>query len=797
MTGPGPRSGRARSLLAALTSLALVLTGALFSTAPASAVSGSDFNPGFIISDAVFYDSGAMSTSQIQSFIETKGARCTPAAGNTCLKSYRESTNTIPGDSYCAAYQGAPSETAAQIIAKVSVACKINPQVLLVTLQKEQGLVTSTAGKPAATFRRALGYGCPDNAGGWCDPSYSGFFIQMQRAARQFQLYKARPTSYSYVAGRTNTILYHPNTACGTTQVYIQNQATAALYNYTPYVPNAAALAAGYGTGNSCSSYGNRNFFLYFGDWFGSSGFVISPYIWNWYQVASNRAAAGDPTTAASVVAGGVRQGFQGGSVYMSGLFGVQMVPAGLLDLYYNTLGGPAGVLGFPTGSHSGPAGGLSQPFQNGTMFISGATGFTFVSGWMLDVYTSNGGPAGALGFPTSPGSVVAGGLTQSFQGGTVWISGSAGVHTLPPAVQTAYVAAGGPAGPLGFPTGRTTSDGVEVHLFQHGAIYGYGGGYHPVSGWMYDLYRANGGTKNPWGLPVGGQRVEAGGIVQTFERGTVYIAGSTGVQTVPTVIQTVYASTKGPAGPLGFPTGPATTANPVTYQPFQSGVLYTDGKSGGYVARGMMADVYASRGGYKGSLGLPTGNTSFVGGGIVQAFTSATVYVSGSGGIQSNPNGGLAEMYFRSLGGPTGTLGWPAGPERGVAGGIVQPYTKGTMYISGSTGFNYSSGWMGDVYRDRGGPAGSLGFPTSSPRVEAGAIVQSFQTGTIYIAGTTGIQTVPTVVQAAFVANGGPAGRLGFPVAAAVVSASGTSQRFQNGTITVSSAGAVTVTPG
>ena len=46
---------------------------------------------------------------------------------------------------------------------------------------------------------------------------------------------------------------------CGTSSVYIQNQATAGLYNYTPYQPNAAALANLYGTGDSCSAYGNRN----------------------------------------------------------------------------------------------------------------------------------------------------------------------------------------------------------------------------------------------------------------------------------------------------------------------------------------------------------------------------------------------------------------------------------------------------------------------------------------------------------------------------------------------------------
>jgi uncharacterized protein with LGFP repeats len=794
----GGATRRLRAVIAALASFILLLTGSVVLAAPASAVSATDFNPGFIISDAVFYDSGAMGEGQIQAFIDSKGARCTPAAGNTCLKSYRESTNTIPGDAYCATYQGAASESAAQIIAKVAIACKINPQVLLVTLQKEQGLVTSTAGKPPATFRRALGYGCPDNAGGWCDPNYSGFFIQMQRAARQFQLYKARPTSYSYVAGRTNTILYHPNTACGTTQVHIQNQATAALYNYTPYVPNAAALRAGYGTGDSCSSYGNRNFFLYFGDWFGdSTGHAISPYIWGWYQDPANKAAAGEPTTPASISAGGIRQGFQGGTVYMSGTYGVHLVPAGLLGMYYDSLGGPPGTLGFPAGAYSAPGGGLSQPFQHGTVFISGGTGFAYVSGWMLDVYQSNGGPTGPLGFPTSPGSVNAGGLTQSFQGGTVWISGGAGIHTLEPAVQRAFLAAGGPAGGLGFPTrAATTVGGARVQEFQHGAIYGRDETYYAVSGWMHDIYQSKGGV-SALGVPTGLQHFEAGGIVQSFEHATIYISGGAGIHAVPTTVQTAYAANGGAAGPLGFPTGPATSAGPVTSQPFQTGVLYTDGTTSGYVSYGMMSDVYASRGGHQGSLGLPAGNTSIVGGGIVQAFTTGTVYISGSGGIQTVGAGGLAEMYLQSLGGPTGALGWPAGPERIVAGGIVQAYTGGTMYISGVTGFNYSNGWMGDIYRERGGPSGALGFPLDSTHIEAGGIVQSFQGGTIYIAGATGIQTVPPAVQAAFKANGGVDGPLGFPVAPAVVSGTETSQRFQRGTITVTSSGAVTVTPG
>lgn len=226
----------------------------------------SQFNPGNIISDAVFYDSTTMTEAQIQSFLESKVSSC--RSGYTCLKDYYVQTRAIGASAMCAAYPGGETERASRVIYKVSKACGINPQVLIVMLQKEQGLVTATAPSSWA-YQAAMGQGCPDTAG--CDVYYYGFFNQMYGAARQLKIYTVYPTSFNYQAGRTNTIYWHPNAACGTSQVYIENQATANLYIYTPYRPNAAALAAGYGTGDGCSSYGNRNFYNYFTDWFGST----------------------------------------------------------------------------------------------------------------------------------------------------------------------------------------------------------------------------------------------------------------------------------------------------------------------------------------------------------------------------------------------------------------------------------------------------------------------------------------------------------------------------------------------
>jgi hypothetical protein len=237
----------------------------------APAADTGQFNPGNIISDAVFFDGNGMSVDDIRRFIELKGMSCqTGSDGTPCLKAFRQDTTTRTADQYCSAYQGAAGETASTILAKVGQACRINPRVLLVILQKEQGLLTrSGTGLYASRYEKAMGYACPDNAP--CDAQYYGFQNQVYSAARRFQQYAANPTSYGYRAGRTSNVLYNPDTSCGSSPVYIQNQATAGLYIYTPYQPNAAALAAGYGTGDACSAYGNRNFWLYYTDWFGST----------------------------------------------------------------------------------------------------------------------------------------------------------------------------------------------------------------------------------------------------------------------------------------------------------------------------------------------------------------------------------------------------------------------------------------------------------------------------------------------------------------------------------------------
>lgn len=256
---------RLLAVLATVLAVASTVSGAEIVRARAdSGLTGAQFNAGMIISDADFYNSSAISAAGMQAFLASQYQGC--AAGYTCLRDFTTTTSSHPAaPGLCAAYTGAPQQTAAQIFVSVGLACGINPQVLVVLVQKEQGLVLDTS-PSQRQYDFAAGQGCPDSSG--CDPKYRGFFNQIYYAAYQFKLYQAYPTNYGYVAGRANYIQYNPSTQCGGSNVVIQNQATAGLYDYTPYQPNSAALQNLHGTGDSCSTYGNRNFWVFYNTWF-------------------------------------------------------------------------------------------------------------------------------------------------------------------------------------------------------------------------------------------------------------------------------------------------------------------------------------------------------------------------------------------------------------------------------------------------------------------------------------------------------------------------------------------------
>ena len=243
------------------------------------ALGASDFVAGNIMSDNVMTNKDSMSVGQIQVFLngkvpvcDTNGTQISEFGGGTraqwaaargysppftCLKDFSEN-----------------GKTSAQIIYDAAQEFSINPQVLIVLLQKEQALVTDTWPIPGSSqYRTATGYGCPDTAA--CDSQYFGLTNQLRWSARMFRaILNNSPTWYTpYLLGN-NFVQFNPNASCGGSNVNIQNRTTQALYNYTPYQPNQAVLNWKFNGGTSptsCGAYGNLNFFVFFREWFGST----------------------------------------------------------------------------------------------------------------------------------------------------------------------------------------------------------------------------------------------------------------------------------------------------------------------------------------------------------------------------------------------------------------------------------------------------------------------------------------------------------------------------------------------
>lgn len=187
-------------------SLFLTLTLAFFSFPLPSQAEG--FNAGLIISDQELLKVNSMTVFNIQQFLDVHRG---------VLKTY-----------FVADIDG-QTKSAAEIIYNAAFNNQINPQYLLVLLQKEQGLITDTNPK-LTQLQWATGYAVCDT----CDvnhPSvkkYKGFAKQVNSAAAQTKYYLDNPDEFYFKAGVSYNI-------DGIT-VEIINSATAALYNYTPHI---------------------------------------------------------------------------------------------------------------------------------------------------------------------------------------------------------------------------------------------------------------------------------------------------------------------------------------------------------------------------------------------------------------------------------------------------------------------------------------------------------------------------------------------------------------------------------
>jgi len=272
---PRSLSARRRLCLLALSTLSVLTAGLSLGGGPALAAArldphfsplaqreasassaqfaGATFNSDTLISDANFRAVKSMSQAQVQSFLNGQSG---------ILKSY------------AAADVNSTVRPASQIIWEAAQAFDVSPKVVLVTLQKEQGLLTSPA-PSASALAWAMGCGVPDT--GSPNTAYKGFGKQVWWGSDSLSV-----DGRGWHAGITK--------GCGDGKVSPTNISTYSLYTYTPWI----GLAGG----------GNKLFWTLYWQYFGDPiGDVTAPTTtatgvdsaWHNTAVAVNFAATDNP----------------------------------------------------------------------------------------------------------------------------------------------------------------------------------------------------------------------------------------------------------------------------------------------------------------------------------------------------------------------------------------------------------------------------------------------------------------------------------------------------------------------
>jgi hypothetical protein len=290
-----------KRILGSLLGVAVVVIALVAQTGSASAA----WNQNRIIDDNVFNNVASFGPAQIDSFLNT--------FPNSCLSTHRGFSAPDPiGYSPGGGYTYGGQVSGGTVIAHAAQAYGLNPQVLLVTLQKEQSLVIGDAGCSTLRYAGATGLGCPDGGStynytnvnlysingvmtnvvnGTCvnGAAKVGFSQQLIRSAWLLKFSQERSlghmgwaviagswdnsddlqTCYSgpMTAGRYqvcpsgSTTLYDGYRTIDGVAVSMGSGATAALYYYTPHF------------------HGNQNFSAIWENWWGAT--LLGTYNWS------------------------------------------------------------------------------------------------------------------------------------------------------------------------------------------------------------------------------------------------------------------------------------------------------------------------------------------------------------------------------------------------------------------------------------------------------------------------------------------------------------------------------------
>ena len=233
-----------------------------------------NFNPGKLIEDKTFSDTQTFGGSAgIQKFLTDKNSVLANINPDFLVK-LKEPQATLLKQGLDDPEPALPQlRSAAQLIWDASESTGLNAQVIIVTLEKEQSLIDgqfSSDSDLQTALDHAMGFACPDSGG--CGNLFPGFYYQLfgnydSSGNRYLGAAKSLMKSFTTSGGRGPQIngqvtqvgqgITLDNSLGGYDGVMPQqslilsNNATAALYRYTPHVFN-----------------GNYNFWYFFNKWF-------------------------------------------------------------------------------------------------------------------------------------------------------------------------------------------------------------------------------------------------------------------------------------------------------------------------------------------------------------------------------------------------------------------------------------------------------------------------------------------------------------------------------------------------
>ena len=562
-----------------------------------------NFNPGYIISDFQMGNYQSMTEAEIQAFLTMKNP-CDNTDYNYYLRLSANPNYTWHfenGHFICISEEKfgdgeviGSGDTAAHIIWQAAQDYQINPQVLIVLLQKETGLITDRIPNNG-DYRKATGYGCPDTAP--CSAQYYGFKNQIRKAASLFRVVLDGGWT-NYPLGE-NYIQYNPNAACGGSVVNIRNLATSSLYRYTPYQPNAAALAAGYGTAY-CGAYGNRNFYHYFEDWFGGITKDNKTPIERYYeQIGKENSVLGQPISEerCGLVNDGCYQKFEVGRIYYTESTGAWDISGKIYAKWFE-LGTEWSVLGYPTSSEKKDKNNIVyQQFEHGRIYYrAGETFVVYLNS--ENRYEEIGALDSELGRPSEEDNhcgLKNDGCYQQFEHGRIYKTEKTGEWEISDEILNRWEEINSDNSIIGYPTSGEQKDENEVlyQQFERGRIYyTEGTGAWDISGKIYTKW-SNLLMDSVLGYPTSGEQKDENDIIyQQFEHGRIYYrAGETWV--IPDWAQERYETIGALDSVLKTPIsdGKCGLINDGCYQNYKIGRMYYSPNTG---AQGISGKIYA-----------------------------------------------------------------------------------------------------------------------------------------------------------------------------------------------------------